>query len=140
MPVSVFDVEIERVAIVDDKPDVRQSFSYPVQDLKLTPVLQTAMMATLKESFKNGILPIKVKQEDLDKLMDDASRGANSKLSVDLEAQEIRGPDGGCIKFDIDPHRKHCLLNGLDDVGLTLQKESAIKTYEDKAKAARPWA
>jgi 3-isopropylmalate/(R)-2-methylmalate dehydratase small subunit len=90
--------------------------------------------------FKNGILPIKVKQEDLDKLMDDANRGANAKLSVDLEAQEIRGPDGGCIKFDIDPHRKHCLLNGLDDVGLTLQKESAIKTYEDKAKAARPWA
>jgi 3-isopropylmalate/(R)-2-methylmalate dehydratase small subunit len=90
--------------------------------------------------FKNGILPIKVKQEDLDKLMDDANRGANAKLSVDLEAQEIRGPDGGCIKFDIDPHRKHCLLNGLDDVGLTLQKESAIKTYEDKAKSARPWA
>jgi 3-isopropylmalate/(R)-2-methylmalate dehydratase small subunit len=90
--------------------------------------------------FKNGILPIKVKPEDLEKLMDDANRGANAKLSVDLEAQEIRGPDGGCIKFDIDPHRKHCLLNGLDDVGLTLQKESAIKTYEDKAKAARPWA
>jgi 3-isopropylmalate/(R)-2-methylmalate dehydratase small subunit len=90
--------------------------------------------------FKNGILPIKVNQQDLDKLMDDANRGANAKLSVDLEAQEIRGPDGGCIRFDIDPHRKHCLLNGLDDVGLTLQKESAIKTYEDKAKAARPWA
>jgi 3-isopropylmalate/(R)-2-methylmalate dehydratase small subunit len=90
--------------------------------------------------FKNGILPIKVKQEDLDKLMDDANRGANAKLSVDLEAQEIRGPDGGCIKFDVDPHRKHCLLNGLDDVGLTLQNEKSIKTYEDKAKAARPWA
>jgi 3-isopropylmalate/(R)-2-methylmalate dehydratase small subunit len=90
--------------------------------------------------FKNGILPIKVNQDDLDKLMDDANRGANAKLSVDLEAQEIRGPDGGCIKFEIDPHRKHCLLNGLDDVGLTLQKESAIKTYEDKAKVARPWA
>ena len=90
--------------------------------------------------FKNGILPIKVNQEDLDKLMDDASRGANAKLSVDLEAQEIRGPDGGCIKFDVDPHRKHCLLNGLDDVGLTLQNESAIKTFEDNAKAARPWA
>jgi 3-isopropylmalate/(R)-2-methylmalate dehydratase small subunit len=90
--------------------------------------------------FKNGILPIKVNQDDLDKLMDDANRGANAKLSVDLEAQEIRGPDGGCIKFEIDPHRKHCLLNGLDDVGLTLQKESAIKTYENKAKVARPWA
>jgi 3-isopropylmalate/(R)-2-methylmalate dehydratase small subunit len=90
--------------------------------------------------FKNGILPIKVRQEDLDKLMDDAGRGANAKLSVDLEAQEIRGPDGGCIKFDIDPHRKHCLINGLDDVGLTLQKENAIKSYEAKAAAARPWA
>ena len=90
--------------------------------------------------FKNGILPIKVKPEDLDKLMDDANRGANAKLSVDLEAQEIRGPDGGCIKFDVDPHRKHCLLNGLDDIGQTLQKESAIKSYEAKAAAARPWA
>ena len=90
--------------------------------------------------FKNGILPIKVSASDLDKLMDDANRGANAKLSVDLEAQEIRGPDGGCIKFDIDPHRKHCLLNGLDDVGLTLQKESAITSYEAKAAASRPWA
>jgi 3-isopropylmalate/(R)-2-methylmalate dehydratase small subunit len=90
--------------------------------------------------FKNGILPIKVKPDDLEKLMDDANRGANAKLSVDLEAQEIRGPDGGCIKFDIDQHRKHCLLNGLDDVGLTLQKESAITAFEVKAKTARPWA
>ena len=90
--------------------------------------------------FKNGILPIKVSASDLDKLMDDANRGANAKLSVDLEAQEIRGPDGGCIKFDIDPHRKHCLLNGLDDVGLTLQKESAITSYEAKAATSRPWA
>jgi 3-isopropylmalate/(R)-2-methylmalate dehydratase small subunit len=90
--------------------------------------------------FKNGILPIKVSQADLDKLMDDANRGANAKLTVDLETQEIRGPDGGCITFDVDPHRKHCLLNGLDDVGLTLQNENAIKTYETKAAAARPWA
>jgi 3-isopropylmalate/(R)-2-methylmalate dehydratase small subunit len=90
--------------------------------------------------FKNGILPIKVSQADLDKLMDDANRGANAKLTVDLETQEIRGPDGGCITFEVDPHRKHCLLNGLDDVGLTLQNEGAIRSYEDKATAARPWA
>jgi len=90
--------------------------------------------------FKNGILPIKVSQADLDKLLDDASRGANATLSVDLEAQEIRGPDGGVVKFDIDPFRKHCLLNGLDDIGLTLQKEKAIKSYEDKAAKDRPWA
>lgn len=63
--------------------------------------------------FKNGILPIVVSHDDLDKLMDDAARGSNATLTVDLEAQEIKGPDGGCIKFDVDAHRKHCLLNGL---------------------------
>jgi 3-isopropylmalate/(R)-2-methylmalate dehydratase small subunit len=90
--------------------------------------------------FKNGVLPIRVSQEDLDKLFDDAERGANATLSVDLEAQEIRGPDGGVVKFDIDPHRKRCLLNGLDDIGLTMEKETKIETFEEKAAAARPWA
>src|SRR5690554_2837194 len=90
--------------------------------------------------FKNGILPIKVSPQDLEKLMDDAERGANAVLTVDLEAREIRGPDGGKITFDIDPFRKHCLLNGLDDIGLTLQKEAAIRAYEEKMAAARPWA
>jgi len=89
--------------------------------------------------FKNGILPIKLPQEDVDKLMDDARRGANATISVDLEKQEIRGPDGGMIKFDIDPHRKHCLLNGLDDIGLTLEKASAIDSFEAKAKDERSW-
>jgi len=89
--------------------------------------------------FKNGILPIKLPQSDVDKLMDDAKRGANATISVDLEKQEIRGPDGGMIKFDIDAHRKHCLLNGLDDIGLTLQKASAIDAFEAKAKEARSW-
>src|SRR3979409_1480188 len=90
--------------------------------------------------FKNGVLPIKVSPEDLDKLFDDADRGANATLSVDLEKQEIRGPDGGVVKFDIDPHRKHCMLNGLDDIGLTMVKKKAIDRYEAKAKAERPWA
>jgi len=89
--------------------------------------------------FKNGILPIKVTPEDLAKLMDDARRGANATLSVDLEAQEIRGPDGEVISFDIDPFRKHCLLLGLDDIGLTLQKVSCIEAFEAKASAERPW-
>ncbi len=91
-------------------------------------------------SFKNGILPIKVTPEQLEKLMDDANRGSNATLSVDLEAQEIRGPDGGVIKFDIDPHRKHCLLEGLDDIGLTMKKEKSISEFESKAAVARPWA
>ena len=90
--------------------------------------------------FKNGVLPINVSPEDLEKLFDDAERGANATLTVDLEKQEIRGPDGGVVKFDIDPHRKHCLLNGLDDIGLTQQKKTKIASYEQKAERARPWA
>ncbi len=89
--------------------------------------------------FQNGILPIKLGQKDVDKLMDDASRGSNATITVDLEKQEIRGPDGGVIRFEIDAFRKHCLLNGLDSIGLTLEKEKAIKLFEEKAAAARPW-
>lgn len=90
--------------------------------------------------FKNGILPIKLPQSEVDKLLDDANRGANATISIDLEKQEIRGPDGGCIHFEIDAFRKHCLLNGLDDIGLTLQKESAINAFEGGTAASRPWA
>ena len=89
--------------------------------------------------FKNGILPIKVPAEELKKLMDDAERGSNATISVDLAEQTIRGPDGGTIRFEIDPFRKHCLLNGLDDIGLTLEKAGAIDTYEAEKASARPW-
>ena len=89
--------------------------------------------------FKNGILPIKLTQADVDKLMDDAERGANATVTVDLENQVITGPDGGSIAFDIDPFRKHCLLDGLDDIGLTMQKGEAIESFEAEQKAARPW-
>ena len=90
--------------------------------------------------FKNGVLPIRVSPQDLEKLFDDVERGANATLTVNLEKQEIRGPDGGMVKFEIDSFRKHCLLNGLDDIGLTQQKSAKIASYEDKAKATRPWA
>lgn len=89
--------------------------------------------------FKNGILPIELPQEDVDKLMDDAERGANAVISIDLEAQEIRGPDGGVVRFEIDPFRKQCLLEGLDDIGMTLQKSSAIESFEERTQTARPW-
>ncbi|CAD7024001.1 3-isopropylmalate dehydratase small subunit [Pseudorhizobium halotolerans] len=89
--------------------------------------------------FKNGILPIVVSQDDLDKLMDDASRGSNAVLTVDLEAQEITGPDGGSIRFDIDPARRHILLEGLDDIASTLKNESVIGSFEQKVSAERPW-
>jgi len=89
--------------------------------------------------FKNGILPIVLPQEEVDKLMDDAERGSNAVLTVDLESQTITGPDGGTIHFDVDPFRKHCLLNGLDDIGLTLENAPAIDTFEAKASGERPW-
>ena len=89
--------------------------------------------------FKNGILPIRLPQEQVDKLMDDARRGANAVVTVDLVAQEIRGPDGGCIAFEIDPFRKRCLLEGLDDIGLTMKKESRITAYEDRHEHESPW-
>ena len=90
--------------------------------------------------FKNGVLPIRVSQKDLDALFDDAERGANAIITIDLPNQEIRGPDGGTVKFEIDPFRKHCLINGLDDIGLTMEKKTSIDSYEDKLKAERAWA
>ena len=89
--------------------------------------------------FKNGILPIKLPQSDVDKLMDDAERGANAVVTVDLEKQEIRGPDGGMVTFEVDPFRKQCLLNGWDDIGLTLRAEDKISAYEKDHKAQAPW-
>ena len=89
--------------------------------------------------FKNGILPVVVSPEVLALLMDDAARGANARVSVDLESQTIRGPDGGEVRFDIDPFRKHCLLNGLDDIGLTLEKADGIARFEQRLAVERPW-
>ena len=89
--------------------------------------------------FKNGILPIVLPQEEVDKLMDDAERGSNAKITVDLENQVISGPDGGSIAFEVDPFRKHCLLNGLDDIGLTLVKAEKIDSFEAGMEARTPW-
>ena len=90
--------------------------------------------------YNNGILPIKVTKEQVALLMDDASRGANATVSVDLEKQEIKGPDGGTITFEIDPFRKESLLKGLDEIGYTLEKTPAIDAFEERMKRERPWA
>jgi 3-isopropylmalate/(R)-2-methylmalate dehydratase small subunit len=90
-------------------------------------------------SFKNGILLIKLPQEDVDRLMEGAEKGANAKFTVDLENQEITMPDGESISFDVDPFKKYCLLNGFDDIGLTMQKEDQISDFEAKQKASQPW-
>ena len=88
--------------------------------------------------FKNGILPIVLPQEEVDKLLDDAARDLNATVTIDLENQQITGPDGGVIGFELDPFRKQCLMEGLDDIGLTLQKAEAIDTYETGL-ADQPW-
>ena len=89
--------------------------------------------------FKNGILPIALPQAEVDALMGEARKGANARLAVDLEAQTVTTTDGREIRFEIDPFRKHCLLNGLDDIALTLEKAPAIAAYEDRVAAERPW-
>ncbi len=90
-------------------------------------------------TFKNGILPVILAEARVDELLRFLMELPGAEITVDLPAQTVRGPDGKVDKFDIDPFRKHCLINGLDDIGLTLQKEAAITTYEAKAKADRPW-
>jgi len=90
-------------------------------------------------SFKNGILPIKLPQEVCDKLMKAAENGANATFTVDLAKERITTPDGEEVPFSIDPFRRHCLLNGLDDIGLTLQKKAKVDSYESARKAAQPW-
>jgi 3-isopropylmalate/(R)-2-methylmalate dehydratase small subunit len=89
--------------------------------------------------FKNGILPIPLPKEDVEKLLEDADRGANATLTVDLERQTITGPDGGEISFEIDQFRKKCLMEGLDDIGLTMEKAGSIDTFEAQHQTAQPW-
>jgi len=89
--------------------------------------------------FKNGILPIALPQEQVDILMKDAERGENARIEVDLESQTITSSDGQVFSFDVDPFKKHCLMNGLDDIGLTMEKISSIDTFEKKAQTDRPW-
>ena len=119
----------------------REHAPWALLDFGIRCVLSTSFADIFYNNcFKNGILPIVLPQSDIDKLMDDAARGANAVVSIDLERQEIRGPDGGCITFEIDPFRKQCLLNGWDDIGLTLQKESRISDFEAKRQRDMPWA
>lgn len=89
--------------------------------------------------FKNGILPIALPQEQVDILMKDAEKGANARMTIDLDAQTVTTSDGEVIKFDVDPFKKHCLMEGLDDIGLTMAKADSIASYEAKTSAERPW-
>jgi len=118
----------------------REHAPWALNDFGIKVIISTSFADIFyNNSFKNGMLPIRVDEETLAKLMDDAERGANATLTIDLESQTISGPDGGVVKFDIDPFRKHCLLEGLDDIGLTQKKAAKIEDYEEKRKHSQPW-
>ena len=118
----------------------REHAPWALNDFGIKVIISTSFADIFyNNSFKNGMLPIRVDQTTLDKLMDDAERGQNARLTIDLENQTISGPDGGTVKFEIDPFRKQCLLEGLDDIGLTQKKAAKIETFEDKQKSTQPW-
>ncbi|MGB0252157.1 MAG: 3-isopropylmalate dehydratase small subunit [Paracoccaceae bacterium] len=119
----------------------REHAPWALSDFGIKVVVSTSFADIFfNNCFKNGMLPIVLPQEQVDLLMRDAEKGANARVEVNLEDQTIISSDGDVIKFDIDPFRKHCLLNGLDDIGLTLEKAASIDSFEAKAGAARPWA
>ncbi|CUH51220.1 3-isopropylmalate dehydratase small subunit [Shimia marina] len=118
----------------------REHAPWALDDFGIKVIVSTSFADIFfNNSFKNGMLPIALPQEQVDILMADAEKGANARMTVDLEAQEITTSDGEVIKFEVDAFKKHCLLNGLDDIGLTMEKETSIDAYEAKAGAERPW-
>lgn len=118
----------------------REHAPWAIADFGIKCVVSTSFADIFfNNCFKNGILPVVLPQEQVDILMADAEKGENARMTVDLEAQEITTSDGEVIKFDVDAHRKHCLLEGLDDIGQTMQKKASIDVFEAQASAARPW-
>ncbi len=118
----------------------REHAPWALDDFGIKVIVSTSFADIFfNNSFKNGMLPIVLPQEQVDVLMKDAEKGENARMTVDLEAQEITTSDGDVITFEVDAFKKHCLLNGLDDIGLTMEKEASIDAYEAKAGAERPW-
>ncbi|MBY5977112.1 3-isopropylmalate dehydratase small subunit [Phaeobacter italicus] len=118
----------------------REHAPWAIADFGIKCIVSTSFADIFfNNSFKNGILPIVLPQEQVNILMKDAEKGANARMTVDLEAQEITTSDGEVITFEVDAFKKHCLLNGLDDIGLTMEKSASIKSFEDKASQERPW-
>ena len=118
----------------------REHAPWAILDFGIKVVISTSFADIFYNNcFKNGILPIKVTPEQLEILLDDADRGSNATLTVDLENQKITRPDGGVVDFELDPFRKQCLLEGLDDIGQTLKRKGKIDTFEERQKAGQPW-
>ncbi len=119
---------------------IKRACAWALLDFGIKVVISTSFADIFYNNcFKNGILPVVVSPEERDTLMGDAEKGSNARMSVDLEAQEIIRPDGTTISFEIDHFKKHCLLNGLDDIALSLEKEKSISDFEKKNKSQKPW-
>ncbi|MAY33270.1 MAG: 3-isopropylmalate dehydratase small subunit [Rhodovulum sp.] len=118
----------------------REHAPWALADFGIKVIISTSFADIFyNNSFKNGMLPIVLPQEQVDALMKDAEKGANARMTVDLENQIITSSDGVEFPFEVDAFKKHCLLNGLDDIGLTMEKESSITAFEGAAAQARPW-
>ena len=118
----------------------REHAPWAIKDFGISCVISTSYADIFYNNcFKNGILPIILPQEQVDVLMQDAGKGANARIEVDLEAQTVTSSDGDVFTFEVDAHKKHCLLEGLDDIGLTMAKEASIDAYEVKTATQTPW-
>jgi len=119
----------------------REHAPWALLDFGIRAVISTSFADIFfNNCFKNGILPIVLPEDQVQYLMNDASKGANARITVDLESQVVTASDGTQFPFEVDAFKKHCLLNGLDDIGLTLEKVSEIDAFEGKAKTLYPWA
>ena len=118
----------------------REHAPWALRDFGIKVVISTSFADIFHNNcFKNGILPVVLPKEQVDVLMEDAGKGGNARITVELEAQTVSTTDGTTFSFDVDPFKKHCLLEGLDDIGLSMQKMDAIEAFEGKARARTPW-
>lgn len=118
----------------------REHAPWAIADFGITCVIAPSFADIFYNNcFKNGILPIVLPQEQVDVLMKDAEKGANARIEIDLENQSITSSDGDVFSFEVDSFKKHCLMNGLDDIGLTMEKVASIDTFEAAAAQTRPW-
>ncbi|MEL6171136.1 MAG: 3-isopropylmalate dehydratase small subunit, partial [Pseudomonadota bacterium] len=118
----------------------REHAPWAIKDFGIRCMISTSFADIFfNNCFKNGLLPITLPKAEVDFLMEDAQRGANAIMSVDLRENLITSSDGTKIEFEVDPTKRHNLLNGLDDIGLTLEKTDLIEAYEVKAQSQFPW-
>jgi 3-isopropylmalate/(R)-2-methylmalate dehydratase small subunit len=118
----------------------REHAPWAIKDFGITCVIAPSFADIFYGNcFKNGILPIALPQEQIDVLMKDAEKGSNARMTIDLEAQTVTTSDGEVFSFEVDSFKKHCLMQGLDDIGLTMEKVASIDTYEATAQTQRPW-